>query len=146
MLHMIEAWVSKSTEVRQTPGDEKGEYRFLTGSKASAYSDFFPQAISAWEYLLQKATYIYDWSSAERLEPTAQWEVYQDSWPFIWQHLVNTARCLCISVWNEDEIAAVFFREALVRWQRNLSHDLGSGADYGPFATSLPGHHVIKLA
>lgn len=127
MLHMIETWVSKSTEVRKALGDEKGEYRSMIGSKASAYSDFLPHAISAWEYLLQKATYIYDWSSAEGSKPTAQWEVYRDSWPFIWQHLVNTARCLCISVWNEDEIAASFFREALVRWPKNLLLELGHG-------------------
>jgi hypothetical protein len=127
MMHMLETWVSKKTEVRKTPGDEKVEFRSMAGSNASAYSDFFPHAISAWEYLLKKGTYIYNWDKAKQSDSETQWKAFQEIWPFIWQHLINTARCLCIAVWNEDEIAATFFRDAMVRWQGNLSHNLGHG-------------------
>ncbi len=143
MMFMIENWVTQQSEKRRISGDELGEHRAMAGSYTSAYSDFLPHAIGAWEHLLLQATFLHCWDEAKHTKAESQWRVYQNSWPFLWQHLICTARCLCISVWNEDEIGAKFFREALVGWMKNLSHHLTNTV--GVELTLLPYPDIMSL-
>ena len=57
------------------------------------------------------------------------WSAFGASWPFLWQHLTNTAHCLAAAVWNEDEAASALFRQSLARWRSSLSYRLDDSAD-----------------
>lgn len=124
MMHMIEAWLTKRTLIEASEGQSAEPKLALSGSDAKAYSGILPGLIGSWESLLQRAASIYGWSKNSSRSDDERWSAYCESWAFLWQHLTNTAYCLAIAVWNEDEAGADHFREALVRWPENLSIDL----------------------
>jgi hypothetical protein len=121
MIHRIEAWKTKRTTI-ETSVNEPAQPRLrLAGSDAKAYSSVLPALIGAWEALLPAASTIYGWRDEKKQESESRWNEFRASWPFLWQHLKNTAYCLAVAVWNEDEEGAGYFQEALVRWPDTLS-------------------------
>ncbi|MFC5423307.1 MAG: hypothetical protein DI537_39675 [Stutzerimonas stutzeri] len=129
MMHRLEAWVTKRTTV-ETPVGHPAEPRLaLAGSDAKAYVNVLPEVIGAWESLLQHAPSIYRWREGRASSDGERWSALRASWPYLWQHLTNTAYCLALAVWNEDEAGSAQFREALVRWPKTL-HQLAGGAEF----------------
>lgn len=120
MMHRLEAWVTKRT-VLDTPEGESAEPRLsLSGTDARAYENLLPALVGAWESLLERAPNLYNWGERRQHADLERWDAFRESWPFLWQHLKNTAYCLAVAVWNEDEVGASLFREALVRWPQNF--------------------------
>lgn len=126
--HRFEAWVTKRTTV-ETPKGQAAEPRLaLAGSDARAYANVLPELVSAWESLLQRAPSMYGWSERGARGDAERWSAFRASWPFLWRHLSNTAYCLAVAVWNEDETGAALFREAVVRWPQALGRQLDGRA------------------
>ncbi|SNT76808.1 hypothetical protein [Paracoccus seriniphilus] len=129
MMHRLEAWVTKRT-VLDTPEGQSAKPRLsLAGSDARAFESILPGLVGAWESILERAPRLYNWGERGETDEAKRWEAFRRSWPFLWQHLTNTAYCLAITVWNEDEIAASLFREALVRWPETFQYVLDRDAD-----------------
>lgn len=124
MMHRLEAWVTKRT-VLDTPEGESAKPRLsLSGTDARAYENLLPALVWAWESLLERAPNLYNWGERRQHADLERWDAFRESWPFLWQHLKNTAYCLAVAVWNEDEVGASLFREALVRWPQSLKFAL----------------------
>lgn len=131
MMHRLEAWVTKRT-VLDTPEGESAKPRLsLSGTDARAYENLLPALVGAWESLLELAPNLYNWGERRQNADSERWDAFRESWPFLWQHLKNTAYCLAVAVWNEDEVGASLFREALVRWSQNLTFAL-NGSELRP--------------
>ena len=122
MIHRLEAWVTKRSTVDVAEG-EAATHRFaMAGSDAKAYANVLPEIIGAWEHLLRFGPLTMQLHELGGKNDIQRWSGYGACWPLVWQHLSYTAYCLTIAVWNEDEVGANFFREALVSWQHNLEH------------------------
>lgn len=122
MMHRLEAWVTKRTTI-QAPRQTAAEPRLaLAGSDAKAYANVLPELVGAWESLLGRVPSMYGWPERNDHNDVNRWGAFRASWPFLWQHLSNTAYCLAVAVWNEDNTGATMFREALVRWPQPLEH------------------------
>jgi hypothetical protein len=122
LIHQIEAWVTRRTVAETTPGTAASPRISLAGSDAKSYTSLLPNIVGAWESLLQTAPFIYRWRDDRQGPANERWNSLRASWPFLWQHLRNTAYMLAVSVWNEDEAGAAIFRDALIRWPQTLSH------------------------
>ena len=120
MIHRLEAWVTKRTTVEKSNESAAEPRLALAGSDAKAYANVLPALVGAWENLLQEAPSLYGWRDGAEEGNAERWSAFRASWPFLWQHLSNTARCLTVAVWNEDEAGAALYREALVRWPQTL--------------------------
>ncbi|MBC2664230.1 hypothetical protein H7F51_01720 [Novosphingobium flavum] len=125
----LEAWVTKRTTVEIRRGQAAEPRLALAGSDAKAYESVVPDIVGAWESLLHYPPSMYGWSERGEQTDIVRWAAFKASWPFLWQHLTNTAYCLASAVWNEDEIGAALFREALVRWAHALDHRLDDRAE-----------------
>jgi hypothetical protein len=124
MMHRVEAWVTKRTSI-DTPAGEGATPRLaMAPSDSRAYADVLPDIVGGWEHLLQVSPTVFGWREVRQGTNQQKWVAHRASWPFLWQHLANTAYCLAVAVWNEDEQASTMFREALVRWPRALGHRL----------------------
>lgn len=121
MMHRIEAWKTKRTTIETSVGEPPQPRLRLAGSDAKAYSSVLPALIGAWEALLPTASTIYGWRDVKKQDSERQWNGFRASWPFLWQHLKNTAYCLAVAVWNEDDEGASYFQETLVRWPDTLN-------------------------
>jgi hypothetical protein len=128
LIHQIEAWVTRRTVAETTPGTAPGPRISLAGSDAKSYASLLPNIVGAWENLLQTAPFIYRWRDDRQGPANERWNSLRASWPFLWQHLRNTAYMLAVSVWNEDEAGAAIFRDALIRWPQTLSHHFADRA------------------
>ena len=95
----------------------------LAGSDAKAYANLLPEVVGAWEILLQTAPTVYRWRDHREAPDSHRWDALRTSWPYLWQHMRNTAYMLAVSVWNEDETGAALLRDVLVRWPQTLSHE-----------------------
>lgn len=129
MVHQIEAWVTKRTTVTVLEGQAAEPRLTLAGSDAKAYANVLHDIVGAWESTLQQAPAIYAWPERGNPDAEKSWSAFRASWPFLWQHLSNTAYCLAVAVWNEDETASTLFRQSLVRWRNTLSYRLEDPAD-----------------
>jgi exonuclease VII small subunit len=129
MMHRIEAWVTRRTTLERAKGESAEPRVALIGSDAKAYENVLPELVGAWEGLLERAPSMYHWHEDANRSDAERWTAFRASWPFIWQHLTNTAYCLAVAVWNEDERGAALFREALVRWPEILRHRLDAHSD-----------------
>ena len=128
LIHQIEAWVTRRTVAETTPGTAASPRISLAGSDAKSYTSLLPNIVGAWESLLQTAPFIYRWRDDRQGPANERWNSLRASWPFLWQHLRNTAYMLAVSVWNEDEAGAAIFRDALIRWPQTLSHHFADPA------------------
>ncbi len=122
-VHRLEAWVTRQRSRSSADGSDEGAVGSLAGSDASAYENVVIGFVGAWESTLQHVDHMYKWQKRD-LAPDEQWQRFIASWPFLQQHLRNTAYLLAVAVWNEDEIGADYFCGALLRWFRNFEHDL----------------------
>jgi hypothetical protein len=129
MIHRIEAWVTKRTTVTVPEGEPAEPRLALAGSDAKAYANILHEIVGGWENVLQQAPLIYRWPERGNLDAAKIWSAFRASWPFLRQHLSNTAYCLAAAVWNEDETAGALFRQSLVRWRNSLSYRLEDPAD-----------------
>lgn len=121
LVHAVEAWVTRRSLAIAPQGSDV-ESRELGGSDARALADVMPRVVGAWETLVDRAQHLFRWDRAEGDE--ARWSTYAAAWPFLRQHLGNTAYCLAASVWNGDRTGARLFREALVRWPSSALMDV----------------------
>jgi hypothetical protein len=123
LIHQLEAWVTKRTVVETTPGSAANPRMALAGSDAKAYANLLPEVVGAWEILLQTAPTVYRWRDQRDALSSERWDSLRGSWPYLWQHIRNTAYMLAVSVWNEDETGAALLRDVLVRWPQTLGHE-----------------------
>lgn len=123
LVHPLEGWVTRHRTLEATSTNGCVQVPQLAGSDQRAYEDVIIGFVGAWEGTLQLVNRIYDWRTKE-IDVKEQWQRYKASWPFIQRHLRNTSYLLAVAVWNEDEIAAGYYCEALLRWFNNLEHDL----------------------
>lgn len=119
LMHAVEAWVTRRVVSVVDDGADPGRRLALAGSDAKAHAAMLRRIVGAWESLLTHSPLMSDAANTEGKDETAQWAAVQRAWPFVWNHLLNTAYCLALCVWNEDDEGAVVFREALVRWPEN---------------------------
>ncbi|WP_374526756.1 hypothetical protein [Novosphingobium sp.] len=129
LVSRLQAWLTKRTTVETREGQAAAPRLVLAGSDAKAYENLMPEIVGAWESLLHHVPSIYGWRERGDQDDVQRWAAFQASWPFLWQHLTNTAYCLATAVWNEDEVGAALFREALVRWRDSFSHSLNVRAE-----------------
>jgi hypothetical protein len=122
LVHQLEAWVTKRTVIETPLGETASLRTSLAGSDAKAHAGLLPDIVGAWESLLQAAPSVYSWHDDSQGGANERWNSLRASWPFLWQHLRNTAYMLAVCVWNEDASGAVLFRDALVRWPQTLRH------------------------
>lgn len=126
MMSRLESWITKRTTVEIPEGQAAEPRVSLAGSDAKAYANVLPVIVGAWEGILNEVPALYGWREEGEQSHIERWSAFRASWPFLWQHLSNTAYSLALAVWNEDERGAAMFREALVRWPeplRYLFHD-----------------------
>ena len=128
MMHQLEAWITKRTTSVDQTEHSKIVRGFLSGSDAKSYEQVLPDIVGAWDHLLFRVTSRHDLTLTNSQNDVDLWDAHCAIWPFLWQHLTETARSLSITVWNEDETGARFFSEALVRWPENLVHQFSDRA------------------
>jgi hypothetical protein len=129
MMHRLEAWHTRRTTVTILEGQTAQPRLALAGSDATAYANVLPGIVGSWEHLLQSAPSMYGWRERDERTDVERWSSFRTSWPFLWQHLSNTAYCLAVTVWNEDDVGAEMFREALLRWPEVLQHQFDVSAE-----------------
>ena len=117
LMHAVQAWVTR--RLVTVTGNSPVERLVLAGSDAKAHAAVLRRIVGAWESLLTHAPLMSAVARWEGKDELAQWADVQRAWPFAWSHLLNTAYCLALCVWNGDEEGALVFREALVRWPEN---------------------------
>lgn len=115
LMHAIEAWVTRRS-ILEGDANAAGERVGLSGSDARALAKVMPGMVGGWEANLNTASPIYGWQVEADTPARDVWSRYVSAWPFLRQHLGNTAYCLAVAVWNGDMTGARLFREALVRW------------------------------
>jgi hypothetical protein len=124
LVHRLEAWVTKRTTLENRPGEAASPRLVLAGSDRKAYERAVTNVIGAWESLLQIAPSLYGWRKHGPQSNAERWTAFSQSWEFLWRHLNNTAYLVAIAVWNEDELGAAIYRDALVRWPATFDHAL----------------------
>lgn len=129
LVHRLEAWVTKRTVAENLNGQTATQRLSLAGSDCKAYEGVLPNIVGAWEGLLQGRPSYYRWQDKHDLSAAERWTVFASSWQFLSQHLHNTAYILAIAVWNEDEVSAELYRDALVRWPENINYELDNQVD-----------------
>ena len=130
MIHRLEAWITKRTVI-ETEKNEAAQPRLaLAGSDAKAYANVLPKIMGAWERVLEHISLKYVWPDTNEQTERERWSLYQASWPLLWRHLTNTAYCLAITAWNEDERGTRMFCEALVRWPLNFEHKIFNESEF----------------
>jgi hypothetical protein len=117
LMHRLEAWVTRRTTVEVRANEPAQPRLVMAGSDAKSYANVLVGIVGAWESLIQTASYVYNWPESRPDDKAEdQWRAFRASWPFFWRHLQNTAYCVAVSVWNEDQIASDIFSDCLVRW------------------------------
>lgn len=123
LMHAVETWVTRRSLV-EAGADGPAERTGLSGSDARALSNALPSVVGAWESMLDGVSRIHGWRAVTAPTDQDQWTRYVAAWPFLRQHLANTAYCLAVAVWNGDQTGARLFREALVRWPGSALLDI----------------------
>lgn len=119
-VHRLERWLTQRRVYEPTEVGPAAAAR-LAGTDKQAYEEVLVGFVGEWESLLQTVSHLYAWS--EEVDPEEQWRRYIASWPFLQQHLRNSAYLLAVAVWNEDETGAKYYRETLLRWLDGLRHE-----------------------
>jgi hypothetical protein len=121
MMHQVQNWITKRRTVEASRLEGVSSRVALAGSDAKSYEGVLPHIVGAWESLFSGGTAIRRIGRGAERNEHLRWDAVRASWPFAWGHLYNTAYCLAIAVWNDDEAGANIFREALVRWPQGLT-------------------------
>lgn len=127
LMHRLESWVTKRKALGNASDAPSKDRSALPGSDAKAYADTLSGVVGAWEELMQLAPILYEWSNTNKNAEEERWRRLGTGWPYVWQHLTNTAYNLAVAVSNEDEPGAAHFRDSLIRWARSLDYVLGDG-------------------
>jgi len=134
LIHRLEAWLTERRTYGPGVVNEDPTIPRIAGSDRRAYEEVVMSLVGTWEDTLRIVNFVYEWRRRE-IEPTEQWSRFSASWPFLQQHLRNSAYLLAVAVWNEDEIGAEYYAEMLLRWFEGLQHELEE--DYHLFKTLL---------
>ena len=121
--HFLEAWLTQHRTYEPNAKSDEPEVPRVAGSDKRAYEEVVIRLVGAWEGTLQIVDEVFRWRIRE-IEPAEQWRRFAASWPFLQQHLRNSAYLLAVAVWNEDEIGAEYYAEMLLRWFNGLQHQL----------------------
>lgn len=144
LVHRLEEWVTRRTTIEIAEGEAARPRLTLAGSDAKAYANVLPEVVGAWEGLLRDAAIHFGWNERGDENDAERWSRFAASWPFMWQHLSNTAHCLAAAVWNEDEAGAAMYRDALVRWPQLLRYTLEGHAEFRHRRLVFP--DILKLS
>ena len=128
-MHGLETWITKRTVVENLDNEAVNARLALSGSDAKAYENVLPEIMGAWEKLLNHISSTCVFPDTGEQSEKERWNTYQASWPLLWYHLTNTAYCLSLTVWNEDEAGARMFSEALVRWPQQFDYQVFGESD-----------------
>lgn len=128
LVHRLEAWLTRRRIYEPSQAESEPARSRLAGSDKQAYEEVVMRFVGAWETTLQVVDQIYAWRRRE-IDYEEQWRRYAASWPLLQRHLRNTAYLLAVAVWNEDEIGARYYCEALLRWFDGLHHELEADHD-----------------
>jgi len=120
----LESWVTRRVTVDNPTGESASPRLVLAGSDKAAYSEALLEVVGGWESILQFVGSFYGWKEVRNLPPDVRWPALSRSWPFLKRHIRNTAYFVSSAVWNEDEIGAMQFRDALLRWSRVFEFEL----------------------
>ncbi len=96
----------------------------LSGLDAVIHHETVPVMVNAWEHMLRDVSHLYSWPAAVQKDAACQWQAFQESFDFLFQHLCETAHSLAIAIHHGDATAASGFAAALERWPRQV---LGKG-------------------
>lgn len=124
-------------------------WQYITDSDKASYKTLVVRLISAWGRSLQATSEIYRWR-IEDTQPDEQWRRLRKSWPFIRQHLDNSAYMLATAVWQNDAVGSKRYAEMLLCWFSNLEDDLGDddiwqGAMLNPDLLKKEWHEVKSV-
>ena len=122
MTHRLGQWLSKGAIARTDDDSTSHPTMRFDPRDTQAFENVLPEIIGAWEGLLDYIPTLYGWRGPGELNDVGRWSLYRKTWPFLWQHLMNTAYSLAISTWNEDENGTIYFRNSLLRWPKNFQH------------------------
>lgn len=145
LMYRLQGWVTKRTVTDTEPGDSASPRLRLAGSDAKTYENLFPRIVGAWESLLTPVPSLYRWRDEGQASDTERWDSLRASWPYLWQHLQNTAYMLAMAVWNEDEIGTALLRDSLVRWHQALGHHFSDRAYLLQRRLLFPGIVLLDL-
>ena len=123
LVNSLEAWLTQRRTYEPSSESDEPAFPHVAGSDKRAYEEVVISLVGAWEDTLRIVDYIFGWRSRE-IEPAEQWQRFAASWPFLQQHLRNSAYLLVVAVWNEDEIGAENYAEMLLRWFDELQDEL----------------------
>lgn len=127
-VHSLERWVVRHrVEAAIREGEQEASQ--LPSADRKDYEKVVINFVAAWEHSLRLVSHIYGWRK-EGLSRDEQWGRYIASWAFLKRHLRNTAYLLAVAIWNDDAMAANFYKECLLRWFDNLRHEFD---EYGHF-------------
>lgn len=129
LAHRLEGWVTNRSIAAHEDGEAAGPRLLLAGSDTKAYSKVLRSFVGEWETLLQLAPSIYGWSGGQHISNAECWSSFDRTWPFLSQHLQNSAYLLAVAVWNEDEIGAGHYRDALIQWRDRASYQRANDAE-----------------
>lgn len=126
LVHRLEAWLTQRRTYEPGSAVDEAAIPHVAGSDKRAYEEVVMSLVGTWEDTLRIVDHLYRWRRRE-IESAEQWQRFAASWPFLQQHLRNSAYLLAVAVWNEDEIGAAYYAEMLLRWfdglQRKLEDD-----------------------
>ncbi|AYV45181.1 hypothetical protein CFHF_03780 [Caulobacter flavus] len=127
----LEAWRTRRVTVENAMDEAARPRLALAGTDTKAFAGAMMRVVGNWESLLQLGPPVIAWRKAREgdAESVARWARYGDDWAYVRRHLENTALSLTRAVWNEDEIGASLWRDALVRWDRLLEYKLDGRAE-----------------
>lgn len=125
LAHRLEAWVTKRTVMDSASGSVGAIGRLaLSGPDRNIYIDVVSDVVGAWEGFLHDGGSLFGNSLDQNSTADERWAAHRRTWPFLWQHLHDTAYLVAIAVWNEDEIAAGLYCDALIRWPLTYDSDV----------------------
>lgn len=120
----LENWLTQRVSRKSSSFPEGSQSVELRGSDKTAFKDVIIDVVGAWERLIQFAPSMFGFNELKAANSTRQWYEISRSFPFFRHHLRNTAYFLAAATWNEDEIGAAYFEEALVRWTDSFDYAL----------------------
>ncbi|MCG8085686.1 MAG: hypothetical protein JAZ13_08220 [Candidatus Thiodiazotropha taylori] len=115
LTHRLEDW---AVENDLNTVEKKGSFR--ARNKQKRYEQVIRSFIGSSESLLQLIPSIYGWDKSQLDDNQRQWEYYGKGWPIIQRHLRNTAYFLVTALWNNNDISAKHYYEALLQWIKPL--------------------------
>lgn len=109
----------------------------LSGIDAALHHDVMSGLIQSWEAPLHEVPVLYGWRDAAGQGEARYWAALCAAFPFLWQHLAETARSLIHAVQNGDEVGAQLFMASLLRWSEDVLRKAGVDAHHHDVSPSI---------